>query len=186
MANALLRSTKVIRGQHFILYISLEVVLLKLSCCIIQIQYSNETLYKQHKVSSRLPVAGCRFESATGNWLLVADSRIGNRQLVAGCRFKNASPYRQPLPRPYPNPTPVQTYTDPTLPYPTQFRPDPTRPDPSLTLTLSRSYPTLTIPRPSPGPTLPYPSHTLILKYLIPNQQPATSCRLPIQKCKSM
>ena len=49
--NALLRSTKVIGGQHFVLDISLEVVLLKLSCCIVQIQYSNET-FSSHLLNS--------------------------------------------------------------------------------------------------------------------------------------
>ena len=141
-------------------------------------------MMKQHKVSSRLPVAGCRFKSATGNWLLVADSRIGNRQLVAGCRFKNASPYRQPLPRSYPNPnpTPVLSYTDP--PYSTLPRPDPTLHYPN-----SNPFPVLPYPNPTlalswPDPTLPlsYP----ILKYLIQNWQLANSCRLPIQKCKSV
>ena len=137
---------------------------------------------EQHKVSSRLPVAGCRFESATGNWLLVADSRIGNRQLVAGCRFKNTSPYRQPLPRPYPNPTPVLAYTDLTLPYPTIPYPDPTRPYPN-------SNPIPVLPYPNPTLALPWhdpylPRSYSILKYLIPNRQLASRCRLPIQKCK--
>ena len=95
--------------------------------------------------------------------------------------------------------------TTPALPYPGPTYLDPTLSRPYPTPTLPWSYPTTTLPRPCPNlpyPTpiipLPYPNPTptktlpyflfyyCLSKYLITNRQLATSCRLPIQKCKSV